>query len=237
MGDLMSNNAILKKEKDKIKNGNLMKNLYNIVKRIVDIIVGFLGCIILFPLTIIIWIVNKIQKNSGTIFYKQTRIGKDGKEFKLWKYRSMIQNADNELEKYLNENEQAAQEFIKYRKLKDDPRVIKPLGSFLRKTNLDEFPQFINVLKGEMSLIGPRPYLLEEKNMMSEEDYKKIIKVKPGITGEWQVFGKNRIEFQDRIKMEAQYTQNVNILLDLKIFAKTIIKMLTNTFEQEHKKI
>jgi len=212
------------KEKNEIE---LNKRIYAILKRIIDIILACFGCVLLIPLTIIIWIANKVFRMDIPIFYKQKRIGKDGKVFILWKYCSMKKDAENELKKYLENNKEAAEEFRKYRKLKNDPRVIKPFGSFIRKTNLDEFPQFINVLKGDMSLIGPRPYLLEEQELMKEA-YEQIIKVRPGITGAWQVSGRNKIEFEDRLKIETKYVQEMNILVDLKIFIKTMLKVITN---------
>lgn len=153
------------------------KKIYRIVKRIVDIIGALIGCVLLIPLTIGIWIANIIAKDNGPVFYVQKRIGKDGKVFKMYKFRSMVVNADKKLKRYLLDNPEANEEFKTYRKLKEDPRIT-PIGKFIRKTSLDEFPQFINVLKGDMSLVGPRPYLPREKRAMKKA-YKEIIKVKP----------------------------------------------------------
>lgn len=150
---------IIKIEIDKVE---VNKNVYRFLKRIMDIIGALAGCIVLVPLTICIWIANIIEKDNGPVFYVQKRIGKDGKVFKMYKYRSMVVNADKKLKRYLLDNPEANKEFLKYRKLKNDPRITK-VGSFIRKTSLDEFPQFINVLKGNMSLVGPRPYLPREK--------------------------------------------------------------------------
>ena len=166
------------------------KVLYKVVKRLIDILGGLVGCVLLIPITVAIYIARKILKeDDGPIFYEQLRIGKNGKEFRLYKFRSMVMNADEKLEKYLDENEEARLEFEKYKKLKKDPRITK-LGNFLRKSSIDEFPQFINVLKGDMSLVGPRPYLHREIKDMGE-NYKKITSVKPGLTGYWQVNGRN----------------------------------------------
>ena len=168
-------NATIRKNKVGIK-------IENIVKRVVDIGGGLIGTIALIPLTIIIYIARIVlHENDGPIFYDQLRIGKNGKVFKMYKYRSMVIGADEKLKKYLEENEEARLEYKKYKKLKNDPRITK-VGNFIRKTSLDEFPQFINVLKGDMSLVGPRPYLPREKEDMGEY-YTYIINARPGITG------------------------------------------------------
>ena len=153
--------------------------LNRIIKRVMDIIGGFLGTLLLIPLTFGIYIANLIVNDKGPIFYAQKRIGKDGKIFTIYKYRSMVVNADKKLNKYLRENEEAREEYRQYKKLKEDPRITK-VGKFLRKTSLDEFPQFINVLKGEMSLVGPRPYLGMDVDYIRDQnlwfDIKIIIK-------------------------------------------------------------
>lgn len=158
---------------------------YKFVKRTIDIIGSLVGVIALIPLTIGIYIANLINKDKGPIFYTQERIGKNGKLFKMYKFRSMVVGADEKLQEYLKQNRDAREEYKKYKKLKDDPRITK-VGKFIRKTSIDEFPQFINVLKGDMSLVGPRPYLPREKEEMGDS-YEYITKCKPGITGFWQV--------------------------------------------------
>lgn len=169
-----------KKEKNKF-----VTYAENTAKRMIDICGGIVGIMVLIPLTLIVFIANKILKDDGPIFYTQERIGKDGKLFKMFKYRSMVVGADEKLEKYLNENEEARLEYKKYKKLKNDPRITK-MGKFLRKTSLDEMPQLINVFLGDMSLVGPRPYLTREIEDMGLY-YDTIIKCKPGLTGLWQV--------------------------------------------------
>ena len=139
----------------------MCKNVNLFLKRIFDIIFGIFGVIILMPVTLVIFIINLLNKQRK-IFYIQERIGKNGKPFKMLKFNSMVDNADKVLEKYLKENESAAKEYKKYKKIKNDPRITK-VGAFLRRTSLDELPQVINVVKGDMSLIGPRPYLPREK--------------------------------------------------------------------------
>ena len=191
-----------------------------IVKRTIDIIGGFCGVLLLIPLTITIWIANKILRDKGPIFYTQERIGKNGKIFKMYKYRSMVVGADKKLEKYLEENEEAREEYKKYKKLKHDPRVTK-IGKFIRKTSLDEFPQFINVLKGDMSLVGPRPYLPREKEEINGF-FNYITSCKPGITGLWQTSGRSHTTFTDRLTLDMSYYYNHTLKTDIKILYKTV---------------
>lgn len=158
---------------------------YICVKRGIDILGSLVGITCLVPITLIVYIANIIAKENGPIFYTQQRIGKDGKLFKMYKFRSMVVGADDILAKYLAENEEARREYRKYKKLKYDPRITK-VGKFIRKVSIDEFPQFINILKGEMSLVGPRPYLPREQEDMGDT-YDTIVTCKPGLTGYWQV--------------------------------------------------
>ena len=195
------------------------------IKRLVDIVFGVMGVIFLIPLTILIYIVKKILKeDKGPIFYDQLRIGKNGKNFKLYKFRTMVTGADEILKKYLDENEEAKKEYEENHKLKNDPRITK-LGNFLRKTSLDEVPQFINILIGNMSLIGPRPYLPREKEQMGKY-YSEIIKCKPGITGLWQVSGRSEMTFEERVKIESLYVSNNSLKTDAKIMVKTVQAVL-----------
>lgn len=202
--------------------------IYKIIKRTIDIIGGLVGVILLVPLTIGIAIAKLILKeNDGPLFYEQLRIGKNGNRFRIYKYRSMIVGADEVLATYLAQNEEARKEYKKYKKLKDDPRITK-VGKFLRKTSLDEFPQLINVLKGDMSLVGPRPYLPREKEDMGEF-YTYIIQTKPGLTGYWQVNGRSDVDFDERLNMDYYYTQHRGIKLDTKL----LIKTFTNVIKKE----
>lgn len=200
------NKAILKLEK--------------ILKRTIDIIAGIFGVIALLPLTLIIYIANIICKDNGPIFYTQERYGKNGKIFKLYKYRSMVVGADEKLKEYLEENKEAREEYKEYKKLKHDPRITK-VGEFIRKTSLDEFPQFINVLKGEMSLVGPRPYLPREREDINGF-FNYITSVKPGITGLWQVNGRSDTTFTERLTLDMSYYYKHNLKLDIKILGKTV---------------
>lgn len=191
-----------------------------ILKRFVDILGGICGLILLIPLTIGIYIANLIAGDKGPIFYTQERYGKNGKIFKMYKYRSMVVGADEKLKKLLEEDEEARKEFEEYKKLKNDPRITK-VGKFIRKTSLDEFPQFINVLKGEMSLVGPRPYLPREKEDINGY-FNYIMSVKPGITGFWQTNGRSNTTFVDRLDMDMKYYYRHSLKLDMKILKQTV---------------
>lgn len=227
---MVENEAILLKEEDEelkpilgeVKKQNIA---YRFTKRFVDIIAGIVGVILLIPITLVVEIIRIIKKeNDGPLFYTQLRIGKNGKQFKMYKFRSMCMNADERLKEYLQENEEARKEYKKYKKLKCDPRITK-VGKVLRATSLDEFPQLINVLKGDMSLVGPRPYLPREQNEMGEY-YAHITKVKPGITGPWQIRGRSKITFEDRLKMDFEYANKGSLKRDIKILFKTFSKVI-----------
>ena len=198
------------KEKEKVE---------NVIKRIIDIMASIVGIILLIPITLTIWLANLLTGNRGSVFYKQKRIGKNGKLFYMYKYRSMVVNADEKLKQYLEENEEAKKEYKKYKKLKKDPRVTK-IGNFIRKTSIDELPQFINILKKEMTLIGPRPYLPNEKEEMNGY-FNYITSLTPGLTGFWQISGRNDVTFNDRLEMDMQYLFRHNLKLDIKLLLKT----------------
>jgi len=193
--------------------------VYSFFKRLFDILVGVLGILLLIPVSIIVKVVNLINKDTAPIFYSHTRIGKNGKEFKLYKFRSMVPDADEVLKKMLKQKKYA-DEWKKNQKFENDPRITK-VGNFLRKSSLDELPQFINVLLGHMSLIGPRPLLkgeLDEHNG-SHEVYESV---RPGITGWWACNGRSAITYEDRLNLEYYYIKNQSFLLDIKCIFKTI---------------
>ena len=194
---------------------------YLFIKRLFDIIVAMIGIIFLIPIMLVVKIMNVINKDFDSIFFTQERIGKDGKLFKFYKFRSMVPNADEILTQTLKIDKIAEEEYKINKKLKNDPRITKA-GKFLRKTSLDELPQFINVLKGDMSLIGNRPYLLIEKEDMIDF-YNDIVKTKPGLTGYWQVNGRSNTTYEERMEMELYYVDNCSLWLDIKIFFKTFI--------------
>jgi len=182
------------------------------------------GISILIPLISIVAIINFVSGDRGPIFYAQERIGKDGKHFKMYKFRSMVVDADEKLKELLENDIAARVEYKRYKKLKNDPRITKA-GNLLRKTSLDEFPQFINVLKGEMSLVGPRPYLVREVDEM-KEFYDIIIKHKPGITGLWQVSGRSDVTFRERLDIDMKYHKEANCIEDIKILCQTVLNVL-----------
>ena len=193
--------------------------VYLFVKRCFDIVCGLIGVVCLVPVTIILKIVTICSGDLNPIIFSQNRIGKNGKEFKFYKFRSMVPNADEVLFKTLEMDKLMAEEYKKNRKLKNDPRITK-VGKVIRKLSIDELPQLINVLKGDMSIIGNRPYLPREKEDM-EEFYEDIIKTKPGITGYWQVNGRSKTTFKERLELEKYYSNNYSLILDIKIFFKT----------------
>lgn len=195
------------------------KNFYFFIKRYFDILISIFGIIILIPIAFIVKIIYLINKDYNSIIYKQNRIGKNGKIIKIYKIRTMIPNAES-----YKFTDMQKKEFLENYKLENDPRITK-IGSFLRKTSLDELPQFINILKGEMSLVGPRPVVLNELEKYG--DMKKLfLSITPGLTGYWQANGRSNITYNERIKMELYYINNFSLLLDIKIIFKTIIVVL-----------
>lgn len=190
-----------------------------IIKRFFDILFALIGCFLLIPLTIIVKLMFVLCNDYHSIFV-QNRIGKDGKTFKIYKYRTMVVNAESILDEMISNNEKIKNEYIHNKKLECDPRITK-VGNFLRKSSIDEFPQFINVLIGNMSLIGPRPYLVVEKKDMGKS-YEEIIQCKPGISGMWQVSGRSNLSFEKRLELDEYYNLNKGFKLDFIIFVKTI---------------
>ena len=198
---------------------SIKRAIYSFIKRFFDILCSLVGIIVLIPLSIIIKISYVLTGDFNSIFFTQNRIGKNGKEFKLFKFRTMVVNADEVLFKLLKENKEIAKEYKKNKKLKNDPRITK-VGKILRRTSIDELPQLINVFLGNMTMIGNRPYLPREKEDMGKY-YNDIIKTKPGITGYWQVSGKKNATFQKRLELESFYSKNCGLKMDIKIFFKT----------------
>lgn len=193
-------------------------------KRIVDVIASLFGMVALIPLTIGIYIANIIVGDKGPIFYTHERLGKDGKKFGMYKFRTMCVDADQKLKELLEKDEDARQEWEENRKLKNDPRITK-VGKILRKTSLDEFPQFINVLKGDMSLVGPRAVVDDEIEKFGFLK-NKVLSVKPGITGYWAANGRSNTTYEERVVMEAKYVDEFSIFMDIKILFKTVSTVL-----------
>lgn len=198
--------------------------LEKILKRMIDIVGSLFGILALVPLTIGIYIANLIVGDKGPVFYTHERIGKNGKKFKMYKYRTMCVDSAERLKKLLETDEDARQEWEENRKLRNDPRITK-VGNILRKTSLDEFPQFINVLKGEMSLVGPRAVVDDEIEKFGFLK-NKVLSVKPGITGYWAANGRSNTSYEERVRMEAKYVDCFSILMDIKILFKTVSSVL-----------
>lgn len=202
-----------------IKEKVSFKNTYFFIKRLFDIIVGLLGILALIPVSLIVKVINIVNKDYDKIFYTQDRIGKNGKVFKLYKFRSMVPNADLVLKELLKD-EKYKKEWELNQKFENDPRITKA-GNFLRKTSLDELPQFINVLKGDMSLIGPRPLIKGELDSHNgnHEIYESV---KPGITGWWACNGRSNLDYDKRLELEYYYAENCSLILDIKCIFKTV---------------
>lgn len=199
---------------------NFVKGITRVIKRVVDFFIGLVGTLSLIPLTIFVYFKTDKEERKAGLFFTQERIGHRGKKIKIYKYRSMVVGADKILEEMMAKDEKIREEYEKNKKLRNDPRVTK-IGDFLRKTSMDEFPQFINVLKGEMSFVGPRPYLFREKKDMKHY-YEKIIQAKPGITGMWQTHGRSDTDFNERLVLDEYYYRNWCLWLDVVIIVKTI---------------
>ncbi|MBS5884523.1 sugar transferase [Clostridium sp.] len=189
--------------------------LYEVSKRALDIIASFLGLIILSPILLIVAILIKLE-SKGPALFSQSRIGLSGEQFKMYKFRSMVQNAEELKDKLAKQNEMSGPMF----KMKDDPRVTK-VGKFIRKTSIDELPQLLNVLKGEMSLVGPRPSLPKEVEKFESWMLRRL-DVKPGLTCYWQVSGRNNIDFYDWMKLDLKYVDERGFWLDIKLIFKTV---------------
>ena len=202
----------------------IRKNIYFTVKRVFDIFVGLVGSFLLIPLAIIIKIAYMIDGDFAPIIFKQARIGKNGKTIYIYKFRSMVPDADKILFDLMRKDKKIKEEYMKNRKLKDDPRITK-IGKVIRHASIDEFPQFINVLKGDMAVVGPRPYLHREQEDMGRF-YNKIITCKPGVTGYWQVSGRSNTDFKTRLKMDNFYCENQGFKFDFKLFIKTFETVL-----------
>lgn len=210
-------------EKSQIKKQSLT---YLFFKRLTDIVLSLLALIGFSPVFLGVWIANRFGDNKGPLFFKQTRIGKNGKPFKMYKFRSMIVNADEMLhsnielyEKYVENNYKLEPD--------EDPRITK-LGRWLRRTSIDEIPQFINILKGDMSIVGPRPVVKEELKEYGDR-VDKFLSVKPGAMGLWQASGRSNIGYPERCDLELSYVDHASYWYDVKIMFKNIISIFKNT--------
>ena len=192
-------------------------------KRAFDLVATTVGGILVFPLILILALFVYLE-SGGPVFYKDYRMGRDGKLFSCLKFRTMVPNAEVLLQRMFEEGAELREEYIRYHKLRNDPRVTR-VGRFLRKTSLDELPQLWNVLRGEMSLVGPRPYLPRESEEIGMTQ-NEILRVPPGITGPWQVSGRNHASFEERVEMDAYYVRDWSVWLDLVLLARTVRTVL-----------
>lgn len=190
--------------------------LYSITKRLIDIVGSLCGIILLSPLFLIVAILIKLEDPKGKVFFAQERNGKYPKTFKMYKFRSMVHNAEDLLKDLMDRNEQTGPVF----KINDDPRITK-VGKFIRKTSIDELPQLFNVLKGDMSLVGPRPPIPHEVDQYNSYQMQRLA-VKPGLTCIWQVSGRNNIGFDEWVEMDIEYIKTRNLWLDIKLIFKTV---------------
>jgi len=195
------------------------KNFYFLFKNLLDFIFAFIFLILGSPLIILISLLIKFS-SRGPIFYKQKRIGKNKKTFKCLKFRTMFPESEDMLQNLLSRNKELRIEYQKDFKLKNDPRIT-PIGEFLRKSSLDEIPQFLNVLKGEMSIVGPRPIVKKEVSKYGNS-FKKAFSLRPGITGLWQVSGRNNLSYKKRVELDLIYAKDVSMVMDLRIIIRTI---------------
>lgn len=216
---------IMDLEQQGIEKTTLRELGYRFIKRTFDIVCGLIGLICLIPLTVLVKIISVCSGDHKSIFYTQKRIGKNGREFKLYKFRSMVPNADEILEQTLKMDKVRAEEWKKYQKFEHDPRITK-IGNILRKTSLDEVPQFINILKGDMSMIGPRPLVPGELDL-HDGNHEIYESVRPGITGWWACNGRSATTYAERLELEYYYVKNKSLWLDIKCVFKTISAVLT----------
>lgn len=198
------------------------KPMYLKTKRIIDILGAALGLLFLSWMFVIIALLIKFEDPKGAVFFKQLRVGKDGKEFSMYKFRSMVSNAEELLDSLIHLNETTGAMF----KMKKDPRITR-IGIFIRKTSIDELPQLWNVLKGEMSLVGPRPPLYREVQQYTEYDKQRLL-VTPGCTGLWQVSGRSSLGFEQMIKLDLEYIEKRTVTLDIMIILKTFKAVFFN---------
>lgn len=197
---------------------------HDFLKRSFDIVFSLLVLIFFSPFFLLIALCIRLN-SRGPIFYAQERVARGGNTFKCLKFRTMCINADEMLHKILQENPELRKEWTIYFKLKNDPRITS-FGKFLRKTSLDEFPQFWNVLKGDLSVVGPRPFVQEEVTKYLQNKAPKILSIRPGITGAWQVSGRSNLSMEERVRIEETYVDTRNFWKDLGVILKTVPVML-----------
>lgn len=199
------------------------------LKRVVDIVGALVFFVLLGPIYLLV-AVGVLLSMGRPVHYFQTRLGQGGKRFRFFKFRSMVRNSEHVLDEHLSRDDMARTEWATFQKLKEDPRIT-PMGQIIRKLSLDELPQFWNVLKGDMSLVGPRPCLERQRSLFGAQ-WHHYCAVKPGITGLWQVSGRNRLSFAKRVELDAYYVDNWSLWLDIKILARTVGAVLSGDGSQ-----
>ncbi len=205
----------------RVKNNEKITNKpYIYVKRGIDVILSTIALVVLSPLFLILAILIKLD-SKGPVFFLHTRIGKNGKNIKIYKFRTMVTNAEELIKEFTPEQ---MKEYKENYKLTNDPRITK-IGKFLRKTSLDELPQLINIIKGDLSIIGPRPVVKDELEKY-EENIAKFLSVTPGLTGNWAANGRNNTTYEERMKLELEYVDNISLKTDIKIFFQTIYAVI-----------
>lgn len=201
-----------------ITDTELDRPVYEFVKRVFDVICSAAALVVLSPLFLAAAIA--VKTDGGPVFYSQTRVGKDGKRFRMYKFRSMCPGAEHMLEELLEYNEVDGAAF----KMRDDPRITK-VGKFIRKYSIDELPQLVNILKGDMSIVGPRPPL--EREVAQYDGYQmQRLTVTPGLTCYWQAYGRSELSFEDWMDMDMKYIQHRNLLLDIQLIIKTAFAVI-----------
>lgn len=215
--NVLSENILTAKLVSKENNN---KKIYYTIKRILDVMLATIALIILSPFFLLIGIIIKLD-SKGPIFFTHNRIGKNGKPFKMYKFRTMYQNAQEMINNF---TEEQMKEWKENYKLKNDPRITK-IGNILRKTSLDELPQIWNIIKGDLSIIGPRPVIDEELEKYGSNK-EKFLSITPGLTGYWQANGRSDTTYEERMEMELYYVDHISWKLDVKIFFKTIVSVI-----------
>jgi lipopolysaccharide/colanic/teichoic acid biosynthesis glycosyltransferase len=227
-GSLAPSAEAIQQQFQKIKTFFYLKDLINrksVFKRPFDILFSLSVLLLFSPLYAGIFLAIKVLSPEGSVFYGQKRLGRNGATFRCFKFRTMVPNAEARLQKLFQEKPELRLEFMKDFKLKQDPRIIPGIGHFLRKTSLDELPQFWNVFIGDMSVVGPRPIVPEEAIKYGKY-VMHLFLLRPGITGPWQTGGRNDTSYRNRIAQDLLYIKNLSFLRDLKIVAKTVYVML-----------
>ena len=219
-GEATENLSILRLPTKEEKQLKRKSGIYKFVKRATDVTLSSIALIILSPVFLIIAVAIKLD-SKGPVFFKHTRIGKNGKIIKLYKFRSMVINAEELIKSFTPEQ---MKEYKENYKLTNDPRITK-VGNFLRKTSLDELPQLINIIKGDLSIIGPRPVVAEELKKY-QYNIDKFLSVTPGLTGYWAANGRSNTTYEERMEMELYYIDNLSFKMDLKVFFKTILSVV-----------